>query len=146
MILKKQLSVLIALLVLVSNSGLAFNVHYCEGEIASISSVFTQEEICDTDAESQARTITVEDTCCAKIEITHNKCCSDKKVDLKSKTEKIVIKTISFDFEPAFFAEYHNPFFVAANTVSTTKEPVAFYCDSNAPPLYQLYCQYTFYA
>ena len=146
MILKKQLSVLIALLVLVSNSGLAFNVHYCEGKIASISSVFTQEEICDTDAGSQPKTITVEDTCCAKIEITHNKCCSDKKVDLKSKTEKIVIKTISFDFEPAFFAEYHNPFFVAANTVSATKEPVAFYCDSNAPPLYQLYCQYTFYA
>jgi hypothetical protein len=32
----------------------------------------------------------------------HKKCCSDKELNLKNKTEKIVIKTISFDFEPAF--------------------------------------------
>ena len=47
MIFKKQLSILIAFLVLVSNSGLAFNVHFCEGKIASITSVFSKEEVCD---------------------------------------------------------------------------------------------------
>lgn len=136
---KKHISILTALLILVSNSGLAFTVHYCEGKIASISSVFSEEEVCDMP-------VVVEETCCAKPKTTHKDCCSDKKVDLKNKTEKIIIKTISLDFEPAFFAEYRNPFFVAVEIQKTKGENVAFYCDSNAPPLYKLYCQYTFYA
>jgi len=136
---KKHISILTALLILVSNSGLAFTVHYCEGKIASVSSVFSQEEVCDMP-------VVVEKTCCAKPETTHKKCCSDKKVDLKNKTEKIIIKTISLDFEPAFFAEYNNPLFASIQTQQLSTENVAFYCDSNAPPLYKLYCQYTFYA
>ncbi len=136
---KKHISLLTALLILVSNSGLAFTVHYCEGKIASVSSVFSQEEVCD-------EPVVVEKTCCAKPETTHKKCCSDKKVDLKNKTEKIIIKTISLDFEPAFFSEYNNPTFAALPTEQFSTENVAFYCDSNAPPLYKLYCQYTFYA
>jgi hypothetical protein len=34
---KKQISIFLAILLLVSNVGLAFNVHYCGGEIASVS-------------------------------------------------------------------------------------------------------------
>jgi hypothetical protein len=136
---KKHISFTIAMLILVSNSGLAFTVHFCEGKIASISSVFSKEEICEM-------TVEVEKTCCAKVETTHKGCCSDKKVDLKSKTEKIILKTISLDFEPAYFDEYKNHFFAVAEAPKFVDEKVAFYCDSNAPPLYQLYCQYTFYA
>ncbi len=137
--LKKHISILTALLILVSNSGLAFTVHYCEGKIASVSSVFTQEEVCD-------EPVVVEKTCCAKPETTHKKCCSDKKVNLKNKTEKIIIKTISLDFEPAFFSEYNIPKFAAVQIQQILNEEVAFYCDSNAPPLFKLYCQYTFYS
>ena len=136
---KKHISLLTALLILVSNSGLAFSVHYCEGKIASISSVYSDEEVCD-------EPVVVEKTCCAKVETTHKDCCSDKKVDLKNKTEKIIIKTISLDFEPAFFSEYNSHIFAVAETPKFVDEKVAFYCDSNAPPLYKLYCQYTFYA
>ena len=135
---KKHISILTALLILVSNSGLAFTVHYCEGKIASVSSVFSQDEVCD-------EPVVVEKTCCAKVETSHKDCCSDKKVDLKSKTEKIIIKTITLDFEPAFFAVYNTPAFVAVKTRQISNENAAFYCDSNAPPLYKLYCQYTFY-
>jgi hypothetical protein len=136
---KKHISLLTALLILVSNSGLAFSVHYCEGKIASISSVFSEEEVCDMP-------VVVEKTCCAKPETTHKDCCSDKKVDLKSKTEKIIIKTISLDFEPAYFCEYKTHFFAVADAPKFVVQKVAFYCESNAPPLYKLYCQYTFYA
>jgi hypothetical protein len=136
---KKHISILTALLILVSNSGLAFSVHYCEGKIASISSVFSKEEVCNMP-------VVVEKTCCAKEVTTHKDCCSDKKVDLKNKTEKIIIKTISLDFEPAYFSEYKNQVFGVAITPEYVDEKVAFYCDSHAPPLYQLYCQYTFYA
>jgi hypothetical protein len=137
--LKKHISFLTALLILVSNSGLAFSVHYCEGKIASISSVFSKEEVCEMK-------VVVEKTCCAKPETTHKDCCSDKKINLKSKTEKIIIKTISLDFEPAYFSEYRNQLFTVIETQHFSKENVAFYCESNAPPLYKLYCQYTFYA
>ncbi len=136
---KKHISILTALLILVSNSGLAFSVHYCEGKIASISSVFSEEEVCEMP-------VVVEKTCCAKVETTHKDCCSDKKVDLKNKTEKIIIKTISLDFEPAFFSTYNPHTFAVIQTQQFSNENAAFYCDSNAPPLYKLYCQYTFYA
>lgn len=138
MIFKKQLSVFIAVLVLVSNSGLAFNIHFCEGKIASVTSVFSKEEVCEMPA-------IVEKSCCAKVETTHSKCCSDKEVDLKNDFEKVIAK-ISFDadftliFQDAFFSQltgfFHN----------TTLNKVGYYCDANAPPFYKLYCQFTFYA
>lgn len=137
--LKKHISFLIALLILVSNSGMAFTVHFCGGKIASVSSVFAEEEVC-------SMPVVVEETCCAKEVTTHKDCCSDKKVDLKNKTEKIIIKTISLDFEPAYFSEYKNLVFAVAEVPIKVDEKPAFYCDSHAPPLYQLYCQYTFYA
>lgn len=139
MIFKKHISILIALLVLVSNSGLAFNVHYCEGKIASISSVFAEEEVCEN-------RVVVKEFCCVKPEATHKECCSDKKVDLKNKTEKIIIKTISLDFVPAFFTAYRNTITAAVCTPIKTTKNVAFYCETNAPPLYKLFCQLTFYA
>ncbi|MGL2963099.1 HYC_CC_PP family protein [Flavobacterium sp. RSB2_4_14] len=136
---KKHISFLIALLVLVSNSGLAFSVHYCGGKIAAVSSVFSQEEVCQMP-------IKVEKTCCAKQETANKGCCSDKKINLKSKAEQVIIKTISLDFEPVYFSDYRNQLFAEIETQHFSNEKVAFYCQSNAPPLYKLYCQYTFYS
>lgn len=138
MVFKKHISILIAILVLVSNSGLAFNVHYCEGKIASISSVFSESEVCQ-------KPVVIEKTCCAKPETTHKQCCSDKKVDLKNKTEKIIIKTISLDFEPAYFPAYKHTAILSSTVECNADENAAFYCEANAPPLYKLYCQLTFY-
>lgn len=139
MIFKKQLSILIAFFVLVSNSGLAFNVHFCEGKIASITSVFSDTEVCKIPVKE-------EKVCCAKAELTHEKCCSDKEVNLKNKTEKIIIKTIAFDMDTVFyFNEYKTPQFGFSQD-QFHAPVVAYYCDANAPPLYKLYCQYTFYA
>ena len=78
---KKQICLFVAFFLLVSNSGLAFNVHFCEGKIASISSIFSKEEVCKM-------LIKKEKACCVKLEASHKKCCSDKKVNLKNKTEK----------------------------------------------------------
>jgi hypothetical protein len=139
MIFKKQLSVLIAFFVLVSNSGLAFNVHFCEGKLASITSVFSDVEACVMPVE-------IEQKCCAKAETTHEDCCSDKEVNLKNKTEKIIIKTLAFDMDTVFyFNEYKTPQFGFAQDQFNSSE-VVYYCDANAPPLYKLYCQYTFYS
>lgn len=139
MIFKKQISVLIAFFVLVSNSGLAFNIHFCEGKIASVTSVFSDNETCQLP-------VKVEKTCCGKIEKEDKKCCSDKEVNLKIKTEKIIIKTIAFDVNTVlYFNEYKIPQF-GFDKSQFNIPIVTYYCDANAPPLYKLYCQYTFYS
>ena len=145
---KKHISFLVALLVLVSNSGLAFNVHYCEGKIASISSIFSEEEICEPSTGELIKQIpdNLEGNCCAKPEITHKACCSDKKVNFKNKTEKIIIKTLALDYHPEYFYSYKYVPFSVIDVENSTDKFIAFYGKTNAPPLYKLYCQLTFYA
>lgn len=144
---KKHISLFIAFFVLVSNSGLAFNVHYCEGKIAAISSVFSKEEVCDTSNSELAKQMPVKETnsCCAKEQTTHKKCCSDKEVKLESKTEKVVIKTISFDLDSVFVFQDFNSFDFVFLPKTVTTQNVTYYCDANAPPLYKLYCQFTLF-
>ena len=136
--LKKHITILLAFLVLVSNSGLAFNVHFCEDKIASITSVFSKEEVCKMPVKSVM-------TCCAKLEQTHKKCCSDKEVNLKNKTEKVVVKT----FIDADLLLYNNKNEVLISTSifkDIKNEICTYFYNSNAPPLYLLYSQYIFYA
>lgn len=135
---KKHISLFIALILLVSNSGLAFNVHFCEGKISSISSVFSKEEVCDMLSEK-------EESCCAKPDLTHKKCCSDKKVNLKNKTEKIVLKNASVDIESVVFLNDWKPIAFNATLVNSRIYKAAYYCNLHAPPLYQLYCQFTLF-
>ncbi|MDI1315825.1 hypothetical protein [Flavobacterium sp.] len=148
MIFKKHISLLVALLVLVSNSGLAFTVHYCEGKIASISSIFSEEEICGPSASELTKQIpdNLELKCCAKPEITHKECCSDKKINLKIKTEKIIIKTLALDCQPAYFSSYNYSVSSIIDVENSSDKFISFYGETNAPPLYKLYCQLTFYA
>ena len=135
---KKHISIFLAFFVLVSNSGLAFNVHYCEGKIAAISSVFSKEEVCKMPIKEAK-------FCCAKEQTTHKKCCSDKEVKLESKTEKVVIKTISFDLDSVFVIQEFNSFDFVFLPKTVTTQNVTYYCDANAPPLYKLYCQFTLF-
>lgn len=135
---KKHISIFLAFFLLVSNVGLAFNVHFCEGKIASITSVFSKEEVCE-------QPVKIEKACCAKIEVSHKKCCSDKKVNLKNKTEKIVLNTFSFEFDSVCFfneLDFKINLPVSAIAPSTTLD---YYCDAHAPPLYKLYCQFTLF-
>jgi hypothetical protein len=135
---RKHISLFLAFFVLVSNSGLAFNVHYCEGKIAAISSVFSKEEVCE---------IPIKETksCCAKEKTTHKKCCSDKEVKIESKTEKVVVKTISFDLDSVFVIQEFKTFDFVFSPKKVTSQNVTYYCDANAPPFYKLYCQFTLF-
>ncbi len=135
---KKHISLFIALILLVSNSGLAFNVHFCEGKIASISSIFSKEEVCKM-------LIKKEKACCVKLESSHKKCCSDKKVNLKNKTEKSIIKTISFDLDSFYFCLQRELKINNFTQPSYNYSNVGYSFNANAPPLYKLYCQFTLF-
>jgi hypothetical protein len=140
---KKHISFVLALLLLVSNVGLAFNVHYCGGELAEISLDYKNSAPCEvTKAEKQ-------DTCCAASD-EHEKesCCSNSKVDLKkSLSDEVIVK--SFQLDLGFFTfvtEGKAPeALINLSDNNKKKDTPSFYCNSNAPPLYKLYCQYLFY-
>lgn len=140
MILKKHIALLLAFFLLVSNSGLALNVHYCGEKIAGISTVFSKEEVCEMP------TSTDDDSCCAKVETNHKKCCSDKEVNLDDDTEKIVIKSFSIDFDTPFVINEWQTVLIYTATFQTHSQCTEYYCEANAPPLYKLYSQYIFYA
>jgi len=134
---RKHISIILASLILLANLGLSFSVHYCKDEIASISFQIQEdnEEPCVEKATS----------CCA-METSHEPCCSNKLIKVEKKTDDILVKTFQLDLEQAIFSTDWKPNFVVLNSVATTSNEVAFYCDSHAPPLYKLYCQLVFYA
>lgn len=138
---KKCTSLFLAVLLLVSNFGLAFNVHFCEGKIASISSVYNVEEACDAPEK-----IVSEENCCATASKDHKQCCEDKVVDLDDKSPDTIIKTFSFQIDFPFLLEDWKPLLFNEIVALKRAEKIVYYCDANAPPLFKLYNQYIFYA
>ena len=133
MIFKKHTSILLAVLLLVSNLGLAINVHYCADEIASI----TINVAPDSGK--------VVDECCGIVEEEPG-CCNDKIIKAEIKSDQIIVKSLSFD--PALYSvtyDWKPKVFISKNHFKQ-KNNSTYYCDANAPPLYLLYSQYIFYA
>ncbi len=130
---RKHISLFLALFLLVSNLGLAFNVHYCDNVIASVS--------LNTASNSQE----IEKNCCGKIEIK-SKCCKNKIIKCNEKSDQIRVKISSLDNNSILFSDHWKT--AVFNDVFNFKARgiTSYYCDANAPPLYLLYSQYTFYS
>jgi hypothetical protein len=125
---KKSTSLFLAFLLLVSNIGMAFNVHYCGESIAAIS------------LHSELLSLTEPDGCCEKTAVVEkDSCCKDK-------VDNATVKIVLFDISTPFLVPVQRvPVF--AKTLHFQKAVVNdFYVAINAPPLYQLYHQYIFYA
>lgn len=138
---KKHINILLALLILVSNVGLAFNVHYCEGKLSGISFNYKIEEPCVEEIPTNIK------ACCA-VENSHDSCCSNDKVEIKKTTsENILVKNFQLDLA-SFIPVQEFGFFhaILLKEIIVTEENPSFYCETNAPPLYKLYSQYIFYA
>ncbi|HEX8268937.1 MAG TPA: hypothetical protein VF581_03515 [Flavobacterium sp.] len=130
----------LALLLLVSNLGLAFNVHYCGDEIASASFVYNTSEICAKPVEP------AEKACCAEAAKDHKSCCKDETVKLQDESDTIVIKTMALDIVvPAMPIEW-KPVVAILQDQPVFKSLFTYYCDAHSPPLFKLYSQYIFYA
>jgi len=138
MIFKKGLSVLLAFFLLVSSGGWSLNIHYCGGEIASISAFEKNSNACCDHPLEQ-------DTCCASdIEEEEDGCCSDD--ILQVELEDVVVEYLkNITFFQAILPDYSTIYFGVEST-NTSIEQLHFYCDSNAPPLYLLYSQLVLYA
>jgi hypothetical protein len=130
---KKQISIFLAILLLVSNVGLAFNVHYCGGEIASVS------------LNSTLPSLKSEKRCCETKASKKDSCCKDKKIVVQKKTDNGIVKSFSFQFDYAFVVLEYNPIVFSAVPSFKNNTNLSYYCDANAPPLFKLYSQYLLY-
>lgn len=135
---KKCVSIIMAFYLLISASGLAFNVHYCGDTIASVSSVFNTKEPCETDNHPE------EKACCAVSAENHDGCCSDQTV--QADLDEVIIKQLYFDFDYVSVLPTCDVLFFTNSVESVKEQLFDYYCDANAPPLYKLYSQYVFYA
>jgi len=131
---RKSTSLLLAVIFLFSNLGLAFNLHYCHDELAFISIDYQFKEACVENQKS----------CCATVD-SHASCCSNKIVEIEKKTDHTLVSGFQFDIAcTSVVLAYPFVFQFSERQVKTNL--LQFYCDSNAPPFYKLYCQLVFYA
>lgn len=135
---KKHISILLAFILLVSNVGFAIDVHYCGGQIASVKPAFWKE-------------VAPQETSCCPPKATasvekKDSCCKDKVFKFQKKSENTTVTSIAFLPHFVFLFEEWKP--IVFQTISNFKnsEITSYYCDANAPPLFQLYHQYIFYA
>lgn len=131
---KTQISIFLAVLILVSNVGFAFNVHYCGGKISSVS------------LNSALQSVQSEKGCCEK-KVTSKKdsCCKDKKIVFQKKTDNGIVKSFSFQFDYVFLVTEFQPVVFQLVPNFKNNQTLSYYCDANAPPLFKLYSQYLLY-
>ena len=134
----KCTSLLLALLVLFSNAGLAFNVHYCGGNIAGITSVYGVSEKTDVDSVPKK-------SCCGEKTTDKKSCCKDKLIKVKEKSD-VTFKTFTFQIDAPFVIQNWKPIVFAPISKISQQQTNNYYCDAHAPPFYKLYSQYIFYA
>ncbi len=135
---KKLTTFFLALLILCSNVGLAFNVHYCGGEIASIKSVYSTDEFA-------IKNVPTQKSCCAEKAKEDESCCKDKVIKLKAKSD-VVVKTFTFSIVAPFVFPSDNVVIFPPINVLDKLPTTEYYCDANAPPLFKLYSQFLLYA
>jgi len=140
--LRKYISSLLTLLILVSSMGLALNVHYCHGKVSSVAFAYKKAEPCGGHVDAK------KSHACGVEKDSPKKCCKDDLVKLKdTKSDNIIVKSLQLDLGTFCIAEQWKPeTLYYTETAATQKDTPSFYCESNAPPLFKLYCQYIFYA
>jgi hypothetical protein len=130
---KKCTSLFLAFLLLVCNVGLAFDVHYCGGKLASISLNKTVEA-------------TPAKKCCGITAEKKSSCCKDKVVHFEKKSDTATIKTFLFQLDFPFTLQEFKTVIFRFVSKFKSKQLITYYSDAHAPPLFKLYHQYIFYA
>ncbi len=138
---KKHISFLLAIFLLLSNMGLAIDVHYCGGEVASVKPIYWK---------NYDSLLATEESCCApeasSLIEKKESCCKDKVIQFEKKQENVIIKSFTFQSDFIFLIEEWNPIIFTEFSNFEDSRIISYYCDANAPPLFKLYHQYIFYA
>lgn len=128
----KLVSLFLAFFLLLSNIGLAVNVHYCGGEIASVS------------FNTISNSNTAEDSCCGVLE-QESHCCKDKVVYFQKKTQQATVFTFQLENVGIFVVEQWQAILSKFSVFTECNSVTKYAFQSHAPPLFKLYSQYIFY-
>lgn len=129
---KKQICAFLSFFFLFSQLGLAFNVHFCDNKVASVS------------INSVLNNYQTEKSCCGEVE-KDSKCCHNKLIKTTEKQDAFITKSLSFSQEfTLFFLEWKPLIFLEKQNLNKIIT-LNYFCNANAPPLYQLNCQFIFY-
>ncbi|WP_212901318.1 HYC_CC_PP family protein [Capnocytophaga canimorsus] len=148
--------ILFSLLLIFSNSGLAFSLHYCKERLASVS--VTVEPV-TTDKESKSCCLSDEESilycddkskepksCCLSDEESIP-CCNDKSVEAPQTDDEFLSKILKINLSTFILSyEVTHSF---GKTTYVQRKPLHNYTQntkSNSLPLYELYCRLVFYA
>lgn len=138
----KHIGILLTFLILASNMGFALNVHYCHGEVSSVSLAYKADVPCGTKQKKETKK-----GCCAAAGESHKKCCKNNLVKLQDDSQdNIIVKSLQLDLSAFYTVEAWKPAQPSAEVPAITSQTPSFYCEAHAPPLFKLYCQYIFYA
>lgn len=137
----RYISTILSSLILFANIGLALNVHFCHGKIASVGVSYKTITHCQPNEHKTK-------SCCAKAEVQKTKnCCKHSFIKLQDKADDAVTNNVQLDlaafclFQPVVPQQVFSTI-----NAEIKKDAPSFYCNSHAPPLFKLYCQYIFYA
>ncbi len=146
MMIRKYISTLLSVLILVSNIGLALNVHYCMGEVSSVSLAYRLQEP-ENEHHLHKHHEADKKACCKAINDDHKSCCDNDLVKLQDNSDgKVIVKSLQLDLGAYCAVNEWTPVQFFANVPQLAQQQTSFYCEANAPPLFKLYCQYIFYA
>lgn len=146
---KKCTVLLLAFFLMFSNIGLALNVHFC-GDIKIASTVVYSklaEEPCDHKEHhnhpSEEKCL-AEGVCCDS-SADHSDCCKDEFIT-QDNPDVVVVKAFNFDFSTFVLVENDFSFEFFEYSEDTKQDFFDYSYNSNAPPLYKLYCSFIYYA
>lgn len=131
---KKCTTLFLAFLLLVSNTGLALNVHYCNEKIASVSLKLNQKPA------------DLEKNCCGILE-DETSCCDDKVVQLQENSDKFQKQISQIEFSKVFFNESNESVnYKILYNFKPEKTKISYSFIDHLPPIFKLNCQLIFYA
>lgn len=143
--LNRHISIVLSALVLFANMGLALNVHYCHDNVTSVSLAYRAAE--PVNSHHHTHDEDEGGLCCKKVVDSHKKCCKNNVLKVKDTPEKALVKSIQLDLGAFYAVEAWKPSVLDTQyAIGVQKDTPSFYCESNAPPLYKLYCRYILYA
>ncbi|MDO4782375.1 MAG: hypothetical protein Q4A09_04050 [Capnocytophaga felis] len=138
MVIRKFTNILLAILILFSNSGWALSFHYCKDELYSISISYTEV------SEQESDSCNLDGGCCGTKD-DHSDCCDNQTFESSKSDNNLISNTFELNLFSFVLSETSYNFDNISILKSNRNIP-AFYIDLNAPPLYKLFCQFVFYA
>ena len=132
MIIKKQICLLLAFFVLLSQTIAAFNVHFCNARIAAIS------------IQSNTDNIDIEEKCCGDTKKNAG-CCNNKVIKSLKKSETVFLKSFYFPSEIVSLFDVFKPIWHLSKITFKKINASKYFYSSNAPPLFTQNCQFVFY-